>query len=145
MAHPDYEALLNVLHPFAQQMLEEYGEFHPFGAAMQEDGKISMIGAQQEGEEYPKAEDLIATLESGLYEEAEQGLIKASGICVDVRVLAPGGTEKTDAVQTSLEHREDKAVKVFLPYTKNSTRKVHYGDIFSCAADPSVFIPKILR
>ena len=145
MAHPDWDALLNVLLPFAKQMLEEHGEFHPFGASMHADGQIEMIGAQQEGEEFPNAQDLIATLESSLYEEAEQGTIRASGICVDVRVVPPGSTEKTDAVQTSLEHREAKAVNMFLPYTKDSSKRIHYGETFAFASNPNIFIPRILR
>jgi hypothetical protein len=142
MAHPDLEKLLNALLPFAQQMLEEYGEFHPFGASMQNDGAITMIGAKIEGEEFPAALDLIEILENNLRQEAEKYEIKGSGICFDVRVIAPGETEKTDAVQVSLEHSEAAAVNVFLPYKKSSSKKVNYYEIFATARDPKIFTRK---
>jgi hypothetical protein len=145
MAHPDFDGLWNVLLPFAKQMLEKYGEFHPFGASMENDGTITMIGPKVEGQDFPKAIDLIETLEASLYEAAEHGTIRASGICMDVRVVVPGNAEKSDAVQASLEHSEAKPINVFLPYTKDSLNTIQYGKIFASNAEPKIFIPRIIR
>lgn len=145
MAHPDLDEVWSVLLPFAKQMLEKYGEFHPFGASMGNDGTITMIGAKVEGQDFPKAIDLIETLETTLYDEAELGTIRASGICMDVRVVVPGNTEKSDAVQASLEHSEAKPINVFLPYTKDSLNAIQYGKIFASTAEPKIFIPRIMR
>jgi hypothetical protein len=143
MAHPDLEKLLNTLLPFAQQMLEEYGEFHPFGASMLNDDTITMIGAKAEGDEFPESPDLIEMLEKNMRKEAEKYEIKGSGICFDVRVIAPGETQKTDAMQVSLEHSEAAAVNVFLPYKKDSSRKISYSEIFATAREPRIFTRKL--
>jgi hypothetical protein len=145
MAHPDFDGLWNVLLPFARQMLEEYGEFHPFGASMGDDGTITMVGAKVEGQDFPKAIDLIEALEATFYDEAERGTIRASGICMDVRVVVAGATEKSDAVQASLEHSEAEPINVFLPYTKDSLGAIQYGTIFASTAEPKIFIPGIMR
>lgn len=50
MARPDLNALLETALPFAQQMLEEHGDFYPFGATMKVDGKIDQTAAST-GEE----------------------------------------------------------------------------------------------
>jgi hypothetical protein len=38
MAHPDLDQLLNVVLEFAKKMLNQHGEFYPFGASMHTDG-----------------------------------------------------------------------------------------------------------
>jgi hypothetical protein len=131
MAHPDFDELLNVLLPFAKKMLAEYGSFHPFGAVMESDGKSRMVGAKVEGNEFPKAVDLIQILEAEFHKNAEEGTIKASGICFDVRVIPPGGQEKTDAVQVNLEYVGGETFAVFLPYKKSIFKKISYGELFS--------------
>jgi len=139
MAHPDLDQLLNALLPFAQQMLREHGEFHPFGGSMQTDGTISMAGAKVDGTDHPKAVDLIQLLEAGFQKNAEQGKIKASGVCFDVRVIPPGKQDKTDAIQANLEHIEGQAVSIFLPYKKGLFKKVTYGKLFATPAQHKIF------
>jgi hypothetical protein len=143
MAHPELEEVLNALLPFAQRMLQEYGEFHPFGASMRSDGTISLIGADVDGSEFPKSTDLIELMEAGLLKDAKSGKIKASGICMDVRVMEPDKSEKTDAIRVDLEHKEGQVVSVFLPYEKGPAQKVIYGKIFASSADRKIFIPVI--
>jgi len=44
--HPDLDALLNNLLPFAERMLREHGEFYPFGGSITPDGRHISIGAK---------------------------------------------------------------------------------------------------
>ena len=51
-ARQDYNALLQFLMPFAQQMLKKHGEFYPFGAAVSTDAEV--VGhATHWGDEMP--------------------------------------------------------------------------------------------
>ncbi|HLY99183.1 MAG TPA: hypothetical protein VKT33_08985 [Candidatus Angelobacter sp.] len=143
MAHPDLDELLNALVPFAQKMLQERGEFYPFGASMQSDGTISLVSANADGSEFPKSTDLIELMEMCLQKEAKSGKIKASGICMDVRVIEPGKSDKTDAIRVDLEHKEGQVVSVFLPYEKGPAQKVTYGKIFASSAKQKIFVPVI--
>ena len=56
MAHPDLDQLLNVALEFAKKMLNQHGEFYPFGASMRPDGTVSMDGATTGGEKPPSQE-----------------------------------------------------------------------------------------
>ncbi len=50
MAHPDLDALLSSLLPSAQRMLDEHGEFYPFGVTMQEEGAVAIVHASSDQE-----------------------------------------------------------------------------------------------
>jgi len=44
MSMEEVDALLNAVLPFAQQMLEKYGQFYPLGASMDKSGKVGLVG-----------------------------------------------------------------------------------------------------
>jgi hypothetical protein len=52
------EQLMNSALPFAQQMLSEHGEFHPYGETLQVDGKILSV-AGYDGRERPPSQQII--------------------------------------------------------------------------------------
>ena len=55
------ESLMNEGIPFATQMLQEHGEFFPYGYAMRRDGEILSIAAH-DGTEQPPSQELIELL-----------------------------------------------------------------------------------
>ena len=66
----DVEALFGELLVFAKLMLRDYGEFHPYGGYMKNDGSIVHVGGRISGIENPKATALVATLTESLREKA---------------------------------------------------------------------------
>ena len=138
MPHPELEELLNALVPFAQEMLSKHGEFYPFAASMDLDGEISCV-AGDTGDEQPGSEDVIELLSEGLRDEARQGKIRATGICLDIWTIPPGKTEKTDAICVRLEHVDGDAVHCCVPYRKGMLGKYKYGDLFAGAGDRVIF------
>jgi hypothetical protein len=52
---------------------------------------------------------------------------------------APGSSETTDAIRTSIEHAESDPVEVFLPYSKNRMRGFEFGEFFAQGGTPRVF------
>jgi hypothetical protein len=138
MANPDFEELLNALMPFAQEMLAKNGEFYPFGATMASDGKVNAVSADM-GEEQPETQALIDMMIQGFRQEAAAGSLRAAGICVDIRTIPPGQTEKTDAICARLEHSSGEAVRVILPYKKGFLGKYKYGAMFATAGPPEIF------
>lgn len=111
-------------------MLAKHGEFFPFAATMDNAGNVAHVGADT-GEEQPKSQDVIDFLTAALREQAKTGEIRAAGICLDVRIVPPGQTEKTDAVCARLEHLSGEAVDVFLPYKRGADGKVAYSDLLA--------------
>ena len=139
MAHPDLDKLLNALLPFAQQSLAKYGEFYPFGSSMMADGQVN-ANAASTGEEHPSSQELIELLTTIFREQAETGQIRAAGICRDMLILPPGQAQKTDAICIGLEHKSGEAVEVCLPYKKNTSGQVEYGQLFASRRRSEFFI-----
>jgi len=138
MAREDLNNLLSSCIPFAQQMLAKHGTFFPFGATMSPSGEIS-LAAGYDNEPNVDAQEIIALTLDGFRAGARSGVYQAVALCVDVRVDAPDGSGKTDAIRVSLEENGGEALNVFMPYRKRMLRGVSYGEIFASAADPSVF------
>jgi hypothetical protein len=67
--------LMNMLLPFAEQMLREHGEFYPYGGVMMPDGSMQHFGAT-DGTEHPKSSDLIDLLLTQFREGGRQGRYK---------------------------------------------------------------------
>ncbi len=130
----EMDALLDALIRFARQTLERYGEFYPFAAAVSPAGDVEMVGGSI-GEEHPESQALLARLESGLRQKASTQQIRASRICLDVRLPehTPG-----DAIQVRLEHADAEPVNVFLPY-EQSPGGVTYGELFANRGERVIF------
>jgi len=138
MSRVEGDKILNALLPFAKQMLAKHGAFLPCGAFLGETGQVNLLAAKS-GNERPQPQALIELLAGSLRKSAAAEKYQATGICVDVRVVPPGGTEKSDAIQVSIEYPDGEAVNVFLPYKKVTPGNVQYGEIFASSAIPRIF------
>ena len=138
MAHPDLDELMNALLPFAQEMLRKHGAFYPFAGSMSTAGEIAQVGGYT-GDEQSPTKEVIDLLVGGLGEEARLGEIRAAAVCLDVRTIPPGKSEKTDAICVRLEHLNGESVDVFLPYRKGWLGKYTFGDLFATKGDRRIF------
>jgi hypothetical protein len=140
MASPksESEILLGAALPFAQKMLEQYGEFYPYGAAMEgEDGKIVSVAATT-GAERPSPKELIELLRGAFHQGAREGKYRATALVYDALVVVPSSSEKSDAIAVALDHLGGYSVVVFLPYKLAEGRAV-YGELFVQEGDNIVF------
>jgi hypothetical protein len=137
--HPDLDALLNDLLPFAERMLAEQGEFYPFGGSITSDGRHISVGAKGSSD-YPKSRELIDIMMTEFRSQASEGKIRAAAICFDVRVVLPGQVDKTDAIQLALEREGGDAVDVFVPYAQLPGGEFTYGELFACKRTPTLFV-----
>jgi hypothetical protein len=138
MARHDLNALLGTIMPFAQQMLETRGEFYPFGAVMTLAGEIKHTAAST-GEEFPESQDLIDLLVGAFRAQAANNEVKAVGLCLDARTIAPGQTEKTDAICVRLRHSDRESIDVFLPYLKNKSGSISYSGLFAAQGQQDIW------
>ncbi|MFH1438445.1 MAG: hypothetical protein ABIJ56_22240 [Pseudomonadota bacterium] len=138
MAHADIDQLLNVLIALAQDLLAEHGEFIPFGASMSTDGEVNAAMAET-GEEHPCSQEVFDVLTDGFRKAADEGAIRAAGICLDVRTTPPGAVVEVDAICTRLEHEGGEVVDAFLPYHRDEAGEITYGKLFAAAGERSVF------
>ena len=138
MAHPDLDQLMDALVPFAQEMLRKHGEFYPFAGSMSSAGAIACTGGHT-GDEHPPSDEVINLLVDGLREQAKRGDLRAAAVCLDVRVVPPGQSEKTDAINVRLEHANGEAVDVFVPYRRGWLGKYKFGVLFAARGDRRIF------
>jgi len=121
-AQADLDGLLDLTLPFAQQMLDQHGEFFPFAAAVSADGAPRLIGTDPGPNDRPASMEVLNQLVSGLRDQA--GDLRAAALIADVR------TGDSDTVRVELEHRDGQAICVLLPYRKKRLRRgVDYGDL----------------
>lgn len=139
MPHADLDALINAVLPLAQQMLAKYGEFYPIGAAVNVEGQPGIVGCMPESD-HPEAEEVIDMLTTELQAEARNHEIRASVVCFDGRAIRPGETAQVDAICAHLEQDSGECVAVFLPYRKEISGQVTYGELFAGPLTPRIFL-----
>jgi len=130
MQKQQLEGLLKVVVPFAETMLKKHGEFYPYGGTMGVDEKITCVGGYT-GNEHPKSDEVIKLLKDSYRSEGAAGKIMACALVYDVRVIPPGQTEKTDAIQVNLDHRDGMSVTMFYPYRIGSDKQVTFSPPFA--------------
>ena len=131
-AQDDLDGLLNTALPFAQQMLDEHGEFFPYGVALDEAGDQRMLAGDPGQGEHPASLDVLATLVEGL--RRERASLRAVAFVSDIRL------SDSDAVRVELEHRDGHAMAVFLQYkTKRFRRVVEFGGLSAGPTSPRVW------
>ena len=133
----EFDALIEGLVPFAQEMLELQGEFYPFGGYVDGSGEVCMLGAELEDEQ-PDRKDVHAFLVEGFRAEASDNGYLATAICADGRAQRPDTAEVSDAVIVQLEHRDGAAINFALPYIK-VRNEVTYGEPFGFRSEPTIF------
>lgn len=138
MNHEDLNQLLNALMTYAQQLLNQQGQFLPFAAAIRAGGEVELIGGQAGGDD-TSAQEIRAALLEGLRQGARDGKYRATGLCSDMRVQRGGAGPATDAIGVVLEHSDGTALSVYLPYERQSPGRVQYGDLYSAAAEIRIF------
>lgn len=67
----------------AQSLLDEQGEFYPFGAIIDNNQEVTYIGASNE-DEYPSSHDLISLLDEAFRKELDNDAYSLCAICYDV-------------------------------------------------------------
>jgi len=131
-AQADLDGLLNAALPFAQQMLDQRGEFFPYGVALTASGEAHMVAGNPGRGERPASEYVLRTIVEGLRRQRDD--LRAVALVADVRV------SDFDAVRVELEHSEGPSVAVFLPYTKKRLRGgVAFGNLTATIATPTVW------
>ena len=131
------EKMLDALLSFALEQLKKHSEFYPFGAVLLNNDEISLTAADS-GEEYPDSTLVINQLTEAHKKQAEQGNIRASGICWNATVSLENGVQ-TDAIIVSLEHRENYSVIVGQPYRFGFLKKLNLSNIFAQKGRHDIF------
>ena len=127
----DANDVLNASVSYAKRMLRRYGEFGPFGFAMNPDGDVNMEPvAQKDMPADPTM--LLSLLIQQLTERARKGKLRAAASASNVTMGKPSNEGYTDAIMIDIEHESGYCVKAFVPYRMSG------GQLFG-------FFPRIVR
>lgn len=113
LVQDDFNQLFQHALSLAERLLnEQQGAFAPFAVAVASDGQGEQFGAD------PSAgpEEQIQLLEGALRQRAEQGTIRATAVCFNVRLKSREDGSETDAIEFLIEHQEGTAQRVNVPY-----------------------------
>jgi hypothetical protein len=111
----DANDVLNASVSYAKRMLRRYGEFGPFGFAMNQDGEVKMEPvAQQDMPADPAM--LLDLLQQQMAERARKGKLRAAASASNVTMGKPSDEGYADAIMIDIEHESGHCVKAFVPY-----------------------------
>jgi len=133
----DFDRLLTTGIRFAQNMLAQYGEFHPFGASLDPRGQAALASSFPDPNSSSQEEAEL--LRSGLADQASQGHIRAAAVCLNVVTKLPGRSKRVDAIAVRLEHARGVAVLAFLPYHKDPFGDYEYDELSAVQVNPEIF------
>jgi hypothetical protein len=137
-AKTDAKAVLDVVLPFAHQMLRDYREFLPFGGRMAPDGTIAHVGATT-GREHSPSKELIQIMRDAFQREAQSGLLRTSAIVYDIRTVPPGHSEKQDAIAASIDHVSGYSAVIIYPYAFAPGGELNVESPFAVEGDYAIF------
>jgi hypothetical protein len=126
--------LLGLCIPFAQQMIEQHGEFHPFGAAMSTEGRPQLAGAAVD-RELPDAPELIVLFNEAFQARARAGEIRACAVCADVRI-----DDGREAIRIDVEHRDAQPMLFLVPYRRRRLRGYEFEALSAAPGRVTVFL-----
>ncbi|QNN77256.1 hypothetical protein IAE60_15225 [Pseudoxanthomonas mexicana] len=106
--------LLTYCIDFGKSMLTKSGEFHPFGATLGLDGKVTAAGGYN-GEERSAAQDIYRLLGEAFTSSATEGSIAAAALAANVDIPHEYDPPAPDGIRVLLESK-DFSRFVYIPY-----------------------------
>ena len=117
---------------YAKELLEETGEFYPFGAYLDSRGQVHPLEFELDKKNMPTNGQVIEGLTIYCKEEMEKGEITAYGITFDAGVQMKEGEDAVDtvAIDITLSGGEVEPAYYF-PYEVKGEGKVEFGEAFA--------------
>jgi hypothetical protein len=113
----DFNELVLPILGLAERMLEESGEFQPFGARLAAGGQLALIDVAPSLDE-PSNPLIVDALYATFRVEAKAGTIRACAVCWDALVPRREGGGLMDAIAIGLEHRDGDPTIVLCGYRR---------------------------
>jgi hypothetical protein len=134
----DFNELVVPLLGLAESMLEETGEFRPFGARVAAGGQLALVDIAPTLEE-PSNPLIVDALYATFRLEARSGMIRACAVCWDALIPRLEGGGLMDAIAIGLEHRDGDPTIVLCGYEREPTGDFRFEDPVTAAGRRHVF------
>ncbi|MFA6059620.1 MAG: hypothetical protein WC756_15545 [Taibaiella sp.] len=129
------DKLIEANKKMAKALLEEFAEFYPFAYSLNSLAEVRNIATMIDSET-PSPLEVVKELEEVLAIAIKEYDIWAVSICLDVRIVPEGESEKSDALDIRINMANADPLEVFVPYMLNngevtfSDEEVHSGAKF---------------
>ncbi len=136
-------ALVTYCTDFARTMLEDAGDFYPFGATLTNDGKLGSVGGHN-GEERPNPKEIYALLGGSFAADAAAGKLSAAALAANVNIPAEYSPSAPDGLRVHLEASGFSRF-IYVPYRitekgfLKKKRVAVFGESFAVAIAPHFF------
>jgi hypothetical protein len=134
----DFNELLAPMLGLAERMLEETGEFRPFGARLAASGQMAVIDVAATIKD-PSNPLIIDSLYATFRLQARAGTIKACAVCWDALVPKEEGGGLTEAIAIGLEHRDGDPTVVLCTYEREPSGDLRFDDPITALGRRHVF------
>jgi hypothetical protein len=134
----DFDELVMPLLGLAENMLENEGEFRPFGARLAAGGQLALVDVAPTLKE-PTNPLIIDALYATFRLEARTGTIRACAVCWDALVPRREGGGLMDAIAIGLEHRDGDPTIVLCGYERDAYGDIQFEDPVTAAGRRHVF------
>jgi hypothetical protein len=121
----DFNELVAPILGLAETMLEETGEFRPFGARLAAGGQLALIDVAPTLPE-PSNPLIVDALYATFRLEARAGTIRACAVCWDALVPREQGGGLMDAIAIGLEHRDGEPAILLCGYEREITGDLRF-------------------
>ena len=116
-------------------LINQDGEFYPFGAEIDNHGKLTHIG-HFDGDEFPLSQKKINELKKYFEKEIKDRRIRAYAITFDSLVKRDSASEKTDAIAIECYSRENEQRTIYYyPYKRLPTDTLDFGEPWGIIKD----------
>jgi hypothetical protein len=124
---------------FAKEMLEENGDFYPFGATVSVEGKLAADPGHGDGDDEPEAHDVYRVIFER-FSASRPSEAVAAALVANVTIPDEFDPPAKDGVRVHIES-EGYARFIYVPYEVVSadTREVRLHDPFAVEVTPSFF------
>jgi hypothetical protein len=134
----DFNDLVLPILGLAEKMLEQDGEFAPFGARLAAGGQMALVDVAQTLDE-PTNPLIVDALYAAFRLEARSGMIRACAVCWDALVPRTEGGGLMDAIAIGLEHRDGDPTIVLCGYEREPTGDYRFDDPVTATGRRHVF------
>ena len=134
----DFNEMVMPILGMAESLLEEPGEFRPFGARVAAGGQMALIDVTPSLEE-PSNPLIIDALYATFRLEARAGTIRACAVCWDALIPRVEGHGFMDAIAIGLEHRDGDPTIVLCGYERKPSGGLRFEAPVTAAGRTHVF------
>lgn len=134
----DFDELVTPLLGLAETMLQETGEFRPFGARLAPGGQLALVDVSPTLAE-PSSPLMVDALYASFRLAARTGAIRACAVCWDALVPRGEGGGLMDAIAIDLEHRDGDPAVVVCGYLREPGGGIRFEEPVTIAGQRHVF------